>query len=177
MIFCRLFHRSRRNETAQVLYDWVVSQARHPIFYTRFGVADTVDGRFDMIVLHAFLLLRRLSLEQKSTDLAQALFDVMFSDMDHNLREMGVSDLLVKGKIMDMVSAFYGRFAAYAEATAAQDNLLLVEALRRNVYRVMAPSPDNLNSMVAYVREMASWLTEQSIVGILKNIHCSDCPP
>ena len=38
----------------------IVAQARSPSFYRGYGVPDTVSGRFDMIVLHLVLVLRRL---------------------------------------------------------------------------------------------------------------------
>ena len=171
MIACTLFRSaSQKNEAAQVLYGLVVSQARHPVFYTRFGIADTVDGRFDMIVLHVFFLLRRLSLEQETRGLAQALFDVMFHDMDHNLRAMGVSDLQVGGKVRDMLRAFYGRVNAYDTALAAQDDRLLAEVLQRNVYRNIDQSrSENIKLLIDYIRKLvktsAAWSAADLRVG------------
>ena len=78
------------------LYGHIVAQARNEAFYTRFGVADTVEGRFDLITLHMFIVLRRLKdLEKEGGKLSQDLFDVMFADMDKNMREMGLGDLRV----------------------------------------------------------------------------------
>ncbi|VBB69268.1 Ubiquinol-cytochrome C chaperone [invertebrate metagenome] len=154
-----LFHPA--SQAARVLYGLVVSRARHSIFYTRFGVADTVDGRFDMIVLHAFLLLRRLG--QEGAGLAQALFDEMFSDMDSNLREMGVSDLRVGSQVNDMVKAFYGRVSVYDTALASPDNQLLAAALWRNVYRGAASQREQVHELVIYVREVAARLATLSI--------------
>ena len=38
----------------------IVAQARQPAFYTALGVPDTLDGRFELIALHGFLVMHRL---------------------------------------------------------------------------------------------------------------------
>ena len=102
---------------------------------------DTLDGRFDLVALHAFLLIHRL---QDAADpgpaLAQAVFDAMFSDMDNNLREIGVSDLSVGKRMRAMWEAFHGRAKVYASAIEAADHAALEAALARNVWRGAAPS-------------------------------------
>ena len=101
--------RKRRREAARRLYMVAVRQARDPILYTACGVADTLDGRFDLIVLHVVPLMRRLrQCDEGGRQLSQALFDVMFDDMDQSLREMGVGDLRVGKRVKQMARAFYG---------------------------------------------------------------------
>ncbi len=113
----------------------IVAQARLPAFYERFGVPDTVNGRFDMVLLHLWLVLRRLRTGTEGTALAQALFDHFCSDMDDNLREMGVGDLSVPKRMVKFAEAFYGRTAAYDAALKA-DGSELAQALARNVLLV-----------------------------------------
>ena len=133
----------RQARAGYELYCQAVAAARDPYFYSVLGVPDTLDGRFDMVGLHAFLVIRRLqALPVPGPALAQALFDAMFHDMDLNLREMGVSDLSVGKKVKQMWEAFHGRAAAYQGALAAGDAVLLAEALRRNVWRGAAEAPD-----------------------------------
>src|SRR5207244_1769191 len=88
----RLFRRTPRNANMTLLYGAIVAQARSPVFYGRYGVPDTVNGRFEMVVLHTILVLRRLKEEPGLRGLGQALFDAFCADMDANLREMGVGD-------------------------------------------------------------------------------------
>ena len=115
------------------LYGAAVQAARLPYYYTILGVPDTIDGRFDMVGLHAYLLIRRLSAEPQGQRLSQALFDAMFNDMDLNLREMGVSDLSVGKRVKTMWEAFHGRANAYAEAMKAGPETL-ADALARNLW-------------------------------------------
>jgi cytochrome b pre-mRNA-processing protein 3 len=64
----------------------------------------------------------------------------MFSDMDINLRELGVGDMSVGKRVRAMWEAFHGRSLAYATAMDAGDVAALETALARNVWRGEAPS-------------------------------------
>ena len=120
------------------LYGEIVAQARQPWLYTTAGVPDTVDGRFDMIVLHAFLVFDRLRREDdEAKAFSQAVFDQMFRDMDRSLREMGASDVGVGPKVRRMAEVFYGRTRVYSEALEQSGKgrrQALVSALARNVF-------------------------------------------
>ena len=122
-----------KNRTAQVqsLYWALVNRAREPIFFTQFNVADTLDGRFDLLVLHAFLLLERLR-EAGQGDLAQGLIDTIFLGFDEGLRDLGTGDMGMGRRIKAMADAFYGRMQAYG---ASADVSTMSEALGRNLYR------------------------------------------
>lgn len=138
--------RPPHESAAAALYAAAVAAARAPSLYAALGVPDTLDGRFDMVGLHAFLLIRRLQrAEEPGPALAQAVFDEMFRDMDRSLREMGVGDLSVPRKMRQMWEAFHGRAAAYEAAFAGSDAAALPAALARNVWRTGdAPGAEGL---------------------------------
>ncbi|MDA8231294.1 MAG: ubiquinol-cytochrome C chaperone family protein [Magnetospirillum sp.] len=172
MPFRRFLDRRRRENLSHDLYVALVEQARRPVFYTRFGVPDTVDGRFDMVVLHAFLLMRRLGEVEgaragEARALSQAVFDLMFADMDQNLREMGVTDMSVGAKVKRMAEAFYGRVAAY-DAAMGEDDAALSRAVARNLYRESPPSADMPARMAAYLRRQAAHLAALPADGVLE---------
>ena len=139
---------------AQDLYIACVTQARNSFFYNELHVPDTLDGRFDMVVLHVFLLLRRLKGEE---GLARALTDAFFVDMDRNLRELGVGDPGVGKRIRKMVDALYGRIAAYEDAWEKDDKLQ--EALKRNIYAGNVNDTD-VEVLLGYVRACSKQLHE-----------------
>ncbi len=131
-----LFGRRSHDRAGFGLYGAAVTAARDPYFYETLGAPDTLDGRFDIVGLHAALLIRRLRfLRPPGPELAQGVFDAMFSDMDVNLREMGVSDLSVGKRVKAMWEAFHGRAQAYEAALSAGDGDALAAALARNVWR------------------------------------------
>lgn len=118
--------------TIEAIYGMIVAQARLPAFYESYGVPDTVNGRFDMILLHLWMVLRRLRETEGGAALSQGLFDRFCSDMDANLREMGVSDLKVPKQMLSFAEAFYGRTGAYDLAFEG-GSAELASAIARNV--------------------------------------------
>lgn len=149
-MFLRLFRGRKWADSALAIYGGLVAQSRASTFYTDYGVPDTVDGRFDMICLHAFLVIRRLQAEGgEAPALAQKLFDTMFKDMDRSLREMGVGDLSVGKHVKRMAKAYYGRAAAY-EHGMVSGREALEAALRRNLYRLAEPTDAQVRAMADY---------------------------
>jgi cytochrome b pre-mRNA-processing protein 3 len=118
--------------TIEAIYGMIVTQAREPLFYRDLGVADTVDGRFDLLLLHLWLILQRIRGIEGGTELAQLLFDRFCDDMDANLREMGVGDLTVPKRMQAFGEAFYGRMAAY-DMALAEGGPALAQALCKNI--------------------------------------------
>src|SRR5215469_3534270 len=155
MPLAALFNRKSRT-AVQKLYGAIVAAARNPAFYTKWGVPDTLDGRFELIALHAFLAIRRLKQSGDNAAFAQTLFDTMFADLDRNLREMGVGDLSVGRQVKTMAKAFYGRVVAYERGLAGTDDL--DDALRRNLYGTSSPTAAQIEAAAAYVRRQAQAL-------------------
>jgi cytochrome b pre-mRNA-processing protein 3 len=160
-----MFHFFRRNpwnRNIASLYGMIVAQARATPFYRSYGVPDTVNGRFEMVVLHAVLVLHRLESEPAPLrGLGQALFDRFCGDMDGSLREMGVGDLAVPARMRKVGEAFYGRMAAYTAALAAPDLAPLVAALARNVFEAQTGTELGASRLAAYVRAVAGQLADQ----------------
>jgi cytochrome b pre-mRNA-processing protein 3 len=151
MIF-PLFRRSKRRDTISALYGMIVAQARLPCFYRDYAVADTVNGRFDLIVLHLALVLDRLAQEPALRDLGQGVFDLFCQDMDHNLREMGIADLKVPKEMQRMGEAYYGRAKAYREALAADGGSALADVIARNIYGGAPTAAAVAPRLAAYMR-------------------------
>ena len=124
-----------------LLYGAAVAAARQPLLFADIGIPDTTRGRFEAICLFVALMIRRCTVDAdpRAADLAQAVFDAMFADMDHTLREMGVGDLSVGKKNRELWEAFHGRARAYSAALDAGDRAALAEALARNLWTEGAP--------------------------------------
>jgi cytochrome b pre-mRNA-processing protein 3 len=163
MFLRNLFRRS--GDPAAALYGRLVAQARQPAFYTVCAVPDTVLGRFEMIALHAFLVMRRLKTGGGSAPLAQDLFDLMFADMDRNLRELGTGDLAVGKRIKKLAKAFYGRVAAYEDGLTGPPGRL-EEALARNVYEETAAPAAAVAALADYLRHSDAALAAQPMDGV-----------
>lgn len=165
-MFENFFSRFASKKDVYLLYSIIVEQARTPAFYLEFEVEDTVDGRFDMILLHLFLILKRLEEEgEGELKLQRQLQEAFVTDMDRSLREMGVGDMKVGKHVKKMSVAWFGRAGAYREALAADDeNRLLEDALKRNVYR--DEPRESVSKLALYVRACSSTLRAQAIQDI-----------
>ena len=148
--------------TIAILYGAIVAQARDPRFYAAYAVPDTVLGRFDLIVLHLALVLRRMREGVATRTLAQGVFDAFCRDMDHNLREMGISDPGVPRQMQKVGEAFYGRAQAY-DAALAESGEALAQTLARNVYAEATGSRIAAARLAAYVRQAVERLDAQPL--------------
>jgi len=167
MALLGLLGRKRHERAGFELYTAAVEAARDPYIFETLGVPDTLDGRFDIIGMYVFLVVHRLHAEsQVGKDLAQAVFDAMFSDMDINLREIGVGDMTVGKKVRAMWEAFNGRSTAYAAALDTSDVIALAGAVARNVWRGHAP-PDAAHALAALMLEQSMHLKDQPIEALL----------
>jgi cytochrome b pre-mRNA-processing protein 3 len=120
-------------DPSDALYAAIVAAARQEKFYAEWQVPDTMDGRFDMQVLHMYLVLEHLGeFGTEAASLRQALTDRFFAAMDAALREVGVGDLAVGKKVRKMAEAFFGRITAYSKAASSKADLR--EALTRNIF-------------------------------------------
>ena len=162
MIF-KLF--ARKSDTAAVerLYGQIMAAARRPeLFLGRYGVADTFDGRFDLLVLHVFLTVRRLAaMPAPAPDLAQALSDHVFLALDRALREMGVGDLAVPKRITKLSSDYNGRRQAYEAALKAGGEDALAGAVARNVHA--SADPERGRPLARYMLAVAAALEGASL--------------
>ena len=188
--FLGLPHRGRHERAGFLLYGAAVAAARDPYLYARIGVPDTLDGRFDLVGLHAFLLIRRLRhAPEPGPVLAQAVFDAMFADMDINLRELGVGDMTIGKRVRAMWEAFHGRAAAYEAAMFAPNgsapngstpdgavpdgaaNLAeanLAEALARNVWRGFSPPEGAARALARLACAQDAHLAHQGMASLAK---------
>jgi cytochrome b pre-mRNA-processing protein 3 len=168
MLFCSFRRQRQLRDAAQKLYGHAMERARVASFFRAGGVPDTVDGRFELLTLHAFLVIDRLADEGfKSRDLSQAFFDVMFRNMDVALRQIGVGDLSVPRHMKRMMRAFKGRCAAYDEALSKCDKFFIIKALKRNLYGTHKDvDPARIELMADYLRAMAAHLEGQDYENI-----------
>ncbi|MHA1560406.1 MAG: ubiquinol-cytochrome C chaperone family protein [Alphaproteobacteria bacterium] len=164
----RFIGRFRASERfARDLYTTIVAQARQPALYRRLAVPDTVDGRFEMVVLHTVLLFHRLRPEgQEGQDLAQRVFNLFVTDMDMSLREMGVGDFGVPKRMKDVGRSFYGRIDTYGKPFADLDQSKLSEALHRNLFPTEPETPVLTEDLAHYLIAASVTLNEISFADL-----------
>jgi len=145
--------------TIETIYGMIVTQAREPLFYRDLGVPDTVNGRFDLLLLHLWMVLRHLGRLPGEAALSQALFDHFCDDMDANLRELAVGDLKVPKQMQKLGQAFYGRAAAY-DMALSDNSEALAQAINRNV--LDGEQINHARRLAAYTEAAIASLSQES---------------
>lgn len=133
-MFFKLFRGAANRKFIERIHGEIVAAARNPVFFADYGVEDTFEGRFELVVLHGAMVLHRLqALPEPGPDVAQDVANALFRHFDVALREMGIGDTSMPKRMKAITEAFLGRAKAYFDALD-KDRLALAEALSRNVY-------------------------------------------
>ncbi|URW77075.1 ubiquinol-cytochrome C chaperone [Sphingomonas donggukensis] len=149
-----------RKDEAQALYEAIVARARAAHWYTDGGVADTIDGRFDMIAAILSITLLRIERDPAGDSLGVALAERFVDDMDPQLREIGIGDVVVGKHVGQMMSMLGGRLGAYRDGLAAGS---IDTALVRNLYRDQPPAPPALAHVRGALTALSAALQATSI--------------
>ena len=152
---------------AKAVYGQMLEKTRARVFYSEYGVPDTFAGRFDLLLLHAFIVINRLIGEgREGLDFNQAMFDAIFADMDQSLREIGIGDMGIPKRMRKMMKGFNGRMHSYTQAL--NDEAALTEALKRNLYGTVTEVPaQNIEKTRDYMKRMIATLEKYSAADIM----------
>ena len=181
-MFARLFGQKAREQKeqkriARALYAAALTNTREPFFYEVCGVPDSFDGRFDLLLLHVYLILDTLMGREDYDGISQALFDEMFKDMDQTLREMSIGDMGVPKHMKRMMKAFNGRMHGYQLAIAPEkleghdvegmEPAPLDEVLRRNLYGTLDDtvfSEDAREQVTCFIHKNRAAITAEALL-------------
>jgi len=132
-----MFFKKNKYETIpNDIYQKIVNISRNKIFYTKYNVPDTIDGRFDMLVLVTIIVVHRLSkIKNEGIELSQKIFDIVFKDLDYSLRELGAGDVSVANNMKKLISSYMGRQKIYVKAFKNEDEKFLALAFKNNIFR------------------------------------------
>ena len=146
---------SDKKEIIDGFYCKIVNISRNKIFYNKLSVPDTIDGRFDLLVLFSIILTFHLSkCGSQGRDFSQNLFDKIFLDLDLSLRELGAGDAGVHIKIKQMVKLYMGRQQAYCNCLEIEDFDKLKKHIIKNVYRNVNDFGNSAYLLTEYYRKI-----------------------
>jgi cytochrome b pre-mRNA-processing protein 3 len=148
------------------LYEAIVAQARSEVFYRDHGVPDTVNGRFEMIVLHAVLVVARLQAEgEEGRELARGMLEAFVADVDDACRRLGIGDMGVPRHVKKATAAVLERGTIYRAAMAAPRSPVddpLARAVGAHAWGEPLPDdPAGRQALADYVRRAVASLDAQ----------------
>ena len=156
------------------IYTNIVNTSRNKIFFLDFKVNDTIEGRFDIIILHSFIVFYFfINSEKKNSEIPQLLFDHMFADFDNNLREMGFGDIAVNNRMKQFIKAFYGRISNYSKGVSQfnklNQNNILKDTIIRNIYKDDNSGIECVNFWSEYIISNINYLNDRTLDQNIEN--------
>ena len=156
------------------IYTNIVKTSRNKIFFLDFKVEDTVEGRFDIIILHSFIIFYFfINVGEKKSELPQLLFDHMFADFDSSLREMGFGDIAVNKRMKQFIKAFYGRISNYSKGLVQfkklNDDSLLKETIVKNIYKDINSKTECVNFWKEYIIDNVNYINSRTLDQNIEN--------
>jgi cytochrome b pre-mRNA-processing protein 3 len=157
------------------IYTNIVKTSRNKNFFLELNVDDTVEGRFDIIILHAFIILNFFIYKGiDKSDLPQMLFDHMFFDFDSSLREMGFGDIAVNKRMKQFIKAFYGRIDNYSkslfQAINSDDYSLFNKTILRNIYKEKPVDDKNIKFWISYMIDNINYINSNTLNKNIDNL-------
>ena len=164
----------KKNTQVPIIYQNIVEISRSKFFYIDLKLGDNFETRFDLIIFHAFIIFFYYkNLNKNKSKIPQELFDLMFSDFENNLREMGFGDIAVNKKMKVFIAAFYGRIAQYSKSIeiyrSKNDNSLLRETILNNIYKGKNMPDQIIDYFVNYMNSNVNKFIEEDELVNLEN--------
>jgi cytochrome b pre-mRNA-processing protein 3 len=164
-LFNRILGRGDDIAAYRPLYGAIVSAARQPHWYVDGGVADTMNGRFEMICLIASMVFIRLeALGDLGAEASARLAEVMVEDLEGQVREIGFGDQVIGKRMGALMGAFGGRLGAYRAGLLSGN---LGEAVTRNLYQDEVPSTKAVAHVVEAATAISGRLSKLSLSAML----------
>ena len=152
-----------------LLYNNILLLARNKLFYTKFNIDDTFQNRINLIFLHISFLFIKIKHDYSSIkfkDFYQRTFDLIFSRIDQNMREIGYGDVTVNKNMKFLVKTFYN-ILLYCEnfekQTERSKNSFLSKYLNPNNTK----PPINIAGLIDYFNKYHSFCLEISSDSVL----------
>ena len=150
-----MFFKNKDNSVEKI-YQNIVEISRSKFFYLDFGLEDSFETRFDLIIFHSFMIFYFYKINKiNDSVISQSLFDYMFNDFENNLREMGFGDIAVNKKMKIFVRAFYGRLSQYSKSMESNENnddkSLLEQTILNNIFKGKSSDKESITMFAKYI--------------------------
>ena len=100
----------QNNTNENILYNNILLLSRNRLFYTKFDLTDTFQNRIHLIFLHIsflFIKIKQNKQNQSYQVFYQKMFDLIFNQIEENMREIGYGDVLIGKNMKFLIKTFY----------------------------------------------------------------------
>ena len=149
-----------------ILYKRILKSSYDNFFYVDLKVPDTIDGRFDIIILHIFVFIKIFENSGESEKIfTQKLFDIFMIEVESTYREMGISDQSFGKKMKIVIESFYGRTKMYDQSFNNEEKFC--ECLIRNIWSNNNKMSNESKKLYHFVLQKVNKYSDKSLDDIL----------
>jgi len=165
-----MFNNTKLNKYDNILYNKILSLSRNKLFYSKLNLLDTMDNRINLIFIHIsflFIKVKNIDKNQNYKLFSQRIFDLVFSKVELNLREIGHGDVMVNKKMKLLVKYFY---SILFDCENYRDKKLSEKISIMNKYLTLNNNnkSHNTNGIVKYFNKYEAFCLDLSSDSVLK---------
>ena len=158
------------NTQEDILYNNILSLSRNKLFFTKFGLADTFQNRIYLIFIHiSFLFIKIKQNNQKEIYkiFYQKIFDLIFKNIELNMREIGYGDIVTNKNMKFLVKTFYNILLNCENFNWKSINLKKMFFFKYLEHNNMKKKADNV-PLIEYFDKYQAFCLELSLDSVLK---------
>ena len=158
------------NKQESSLYNSIVLLSRNKLFYTKFNLADTFQNRIHLIFIHISFLFIKIKTDKNNQifkNFYQRMFDLLFKNIEHNMREIGHGDVLINKNMKILVKTFYNillNCEKYKTKNIASKSMFLTKYIDIKT----SLNAENMNNLIDYFDKYDSFCVDLSLDSVLK---------
>ena len=158
------------NTQEDILYNNILSLSRNKLFFTKFGLADTFQNRIYLIFIHiSFLFIKIKQNNQKEIYkiFYQKMFDLIFKNIELNMREIGYGDIVTNKNMKFLVKTFYNILLNCENFNWRSLNLKKMFFFKYLEHNNMKKKADNV-PLIEYFDKYQAFCLDLSLDSVLK---------
>ena len=158
------------NTQEDILYNNILSLSRNKLFFTKFGLADTFQNRIYLIFIHiSFLFIKIKQNNQKEIYkiFYQKMFDLIFKNIELNMREIGYGDIVTNKNMKFLVKIFYNILLNCENLNWRSLNLKKMFFFKYLEHNNMKKKADNV-PLIEYFDKYQAFCLDLSLDSVLK---------
>ena len=158
------------NTQEDILYNNILSLSRNKLFFTKFGLADTFQNRIYLIFIHiSFLFIKIKQNNQKEIYkiFYQKMFDLIFKNIELNMREIGYGDIVTNKNMKFLVKTFYNILLNCQNLKLSSLNLKKMFFFKYLEHNNMEKKADNV-PLIEYFDRYQAFCLDLSLDSVLK---------
>ena len=152
------------------LYNNILLLSRNKLFYTKFDLIDAFQNRIHLIFIHISFIFIKIKQNHKNKMFKifyQNLFDLIFANIELNMREIGYGDTTINKNMRFLTKAFYNvllHCEKYKKMNEEEKKVFFNKYLAQNNIKNNA----NIKDIVEYFNKYEAFCFDLSSDSVLK---------